>query len=807
MTVNGLLGSKDNVNLIRQGLDMNRSTKDSTRKALLTTMMVAILAACTGAEGANELSAAIAVLYDFEAAEVPGAIKLVSADGQLVASAAGDGRQAYNVKMYSAENSYSGITFRPETVWDWSAYSDFSLAFDIANQGEVSAQLFLDVEDVEGAVTTRSVSVPVGESKTYYSKMRGHDLQSPSGDTKVELNFSSGLRSNPATWDDGTVQFVSMWGSKNLNLNGIVRISLSVQSTLRDKEITIDNVRLIANPDMDEDFLTAIVDRFGQNAKIDFDGKIHSEAELIAQRDAELAQLRGGVPMADRSRYHGWKKGPKLAASGYFRTEKVDGKWSLIDPEGYLYFATGVDIIRLSNSTTMTGYDFDQSLITERKAGDLTPEDSMGLNTVPARAVPSRRKVSDIRANMFQWLPSYDDALGNHFGYRRAAHSGPLKRGETFSFYSANLERKYGENTPRSYLKNWEKVTVDRMLSWGFTSLGNWTDPRFYTQRRIPYFANGWIIGDFKTVSSGNDFWAPMPDVFDPVFEERAMATALAVAKEVQGSPWCVGVFIDNEKSFGRSETNESRLGIVIDTLGRDGADVPTKRAFTDVLRSKYQSIARLNEAWDLGVASWEEFDDGIDAAIRTDAQLSDYSMLLGAYADRYFAVVNKALKRHMPNHLYLGARFPDWGMPAEVVKAAAKHVDVMSYNSYKEGLPPHKWNFLADIDMPSIIGEFHFGASDSGMYHPGLVHAADQRDRARMYQEYMYSVIDNPYFVGAHWFQYADSPLTGRAYDGENYNVGFVSVTDVPYKHMVEAARELHSSMYQHRYPAAGAQ
>jgi hypothetical protein len=43
--------------------------------------------------------------------------------------------------------------------------------------------------------------------------------------------------------------------------------------------------------------------------------------------------------------------------------------------------------------------------------------------------------------------------------------------------------------------------------------------------------------------------------------------------------------------------------------------------------------------------------------------------------------------------------------------------------------------------------------------------------------------VIRNPWFVGAHWFQYVDSPLTGRSYDGENYNVGFVSVADIPYR------------------------
>jgi agarase len=235
--------------------------------------------------------------------------------------------------------------------------------------------------------------------------------------------------------------------------------------------------------------------------------------------------------------------------------------------------------------------------------------------------------------------------------------------------------------------------------------------------------------------------------------------------------------------------------------LTRDGSDVPTKRAFTDLMRKKYDSIDALNEAWSTDITDWDAFDAGIDSKLRTDAQRQDYSDMLGVFANKYFTIVKKAMDFYMPNHMYLGARFADWGMPIEVVRASAEHVDVISFNRYKEGLPDHEWTFLDEFDMPTIIGEFHFGASDSGLFHPGLLIGADQEDRARMYYEYMISVVDNPYFIGAHWFQYIDSPITGRALDGENYNVGFVSVTDVPYAPMVKAAKKLHSEMYERRF------
>lgn len=728
-------------------------------------------------------------LVTFKSGEIPAELSFTNADAVPV----GEG---VSIVFNAKDNTYSGVTIKPSEPWDLRNWDDFNLAFDIANPGPHSVQLFLNITDIDGATYTRSVAVPVGSENTYYAKMRGHDLATPDGDVNQELNFLSGLRSNPETWESDEVQFISMWGKKNLNLNGITQISLSVQSALFDKHIELSNVRLRPNPPMNTAFLSQIVDKYGQNANVEFEGKIHSQAELDAAREKESSELTDTL-MEDRSRFGGWKNGPKLESTGYFRTEKVKGKWALVDPEGYLYFATGLDIIRLSNTSTMTGYGFDAEKV--NLGGDgVTPEDSKGLNRVNEEAIDSRHVVSDVRANLFTSLPSYDEPLGKWYGYRGSAHSGPVKQGETFSFYAANLERKYGEKDP---LQAWEEVTLKRMKHWGFTSLGNWTDPRFYDNNEVPYFANGWIIGDFKTVSSGNDFWAPLPDVFDPEFAHRANVTAATVAQQVQNSPWCVGVFIDNEKSFGRGENAQARYGIVLNTLQRNGNEVPTKAAFTQLMKQQYGTIQALNKAWNTAIASWKEFDSGIDSTLNTDAQLQDYSAMLFHYGEKYFSVVSAALEEHMPNHLYLGARFPDWGMPIEVVKAAAKHVDVMSYNVYKEGLHPKSWTFLQDIDLPSIIGEFHMGARDNGLFHPGLVQAATQHDRANMYKDYMRSVVDNPYFVGAHWFQYMDSPITGRAYDGENYNVGFVNVTDTPYVPMVRAAQEINSEMYLRRF------
>ncbi|MBD1390018.1 beta-galactosidase [Neiella sp. HB171785] len=770
-----------------------------TSRSISTAAIIsALLFGCDSGQSSQPPVALTSVANDalmpLSTASNPLNIEFENASGSVLKE--GD-QQRLQVLFAGKSHLYSAVILRPEQPWDWSDLEDFHLAMDIANPGDHSVQIFLDIQDIDGANYTRSVAIPMGPSKTYYAKIHGHDLATPDGEENVELNFLSGLRSNPDTWQSDDTQFISMWGQKNLNIKGITEIRISVQHNLFDKELEITNLRLRKNPAFNDKFLTDIVDQFGQNANVDFPGKIHSLEELQQARINEAKELTGQL-MPEFSKFGGWKNGPKLDATGYFRTEKYQGKWSLVDPEGYLYFATGLDILRLANSSTMTGYDYDNTLIDDVYDDGVTPDDSKGPAAINQAALPTRHLVSEMRNKMFTWLPSHDEPLAKWYGYRPSAHSGAMTKGETFSFYGANLERKYGEQAP---IDAWREVTVKRMMSWGFTSLGNWTDPSFYDNNKVPFFANGWIIGDFKTVSSGNDFWAPLPDVFDPEFERRAFITIEVVAQQVKNSPWCVGIFVDNEKSFGRGAHPEGHYGIVFHTLRRDGAEVPTKAAFTNIMKDKYQTIDALNQAWDKSFGSWDEFNQGADSTLNTDAQLADYAILLHAYGAKYFETVNKAIDHYLPNHLYLGARFPDWGMPKEIIEAAAKHVDVVSYNIYKEGLHPQKWGFLDDIDMPSIIGEFHIGAMDNGLFHPGLIHAADQNDRARMFEEYLHSVIDNPNFVGAHWFQYMDSPITGRAFDGENYNVGFVNVADTPYRPMVEAARRVNSSMYQRRF------
>jgi agarase len=714
-----------------------------------------------------------------------GPIRTSNASAEIVVAAgATQGRKGLRLRFEPRDEDM--VTVSLSIPAEVNAMGETNLALDVTNASGVSIHLFVTLITDDGTRQRASGVIGAGKTETLYTVLTGYEA-------KVE----TGLREIPPSWKTPDQKLIGGHSGGPLEPSKIRQIEFSTQANPVAREIVVDNIRVRANPPADAFFLADIVDRFGQAAKKQYPVKISSEAELRAKAKQEMAVLAASKGAPGRSRWGGWADGPKRKGTGFFRAEKVDGKWWMIDPDGHLFFSNGLANIRMANMGTITGYDFNDPEVRFIDPEELTPDDSVDIVPVDKKYRASRFLASPLRRQMFEWLPTYDDPLGSHYGYARETKRGAVQHGEIFSFYKANLERRYGKD----YMATWRKVTIDRMRDWGMTSFGNWVDPSFYQNGRIPYFANGWIIGNFKTLSSGDDVWSPLPDVYDANFVRRARLTIEQIAREVQNSPWCVGVFVDNEKSWGRGDTTAARYGVVLDALSKKISESPAKARFTQMLCDQYKTVAALNAVWGTKFASWEEFGAGA-VPVQLEAARPDLSRLMRDYGERYFSTVQSELKRVMPNHMYMGVRMAQWGMPEEIIEASLKHSDVLSFNNYKEVMHPDKWDFLNAYDKPVIIGEFHIGAtSDTPFYHPGLIAASDQKDRARIYEQYINSVIDHPMMVGAHWFQYIDDDVTGRSYDGENYNVGWVTTTDIPYPEMAESARRVNYGLYQRRF------
>ncbi len=116
--------------------------------------------------------------------------------------------------------------------------------------------------------------------------------------------------------------------------------------------------------------------------------------------------------------------------------------------------------------------------------------------------------------------------------------------------------------------------------------------------------------------------------------------------------------------------------------------------------------------------------------------------------------------------------------------------------NIYDYEVPAERVKQISELTgKPIVIGEFHFGAPGRGLA-ASLVLVRDQAERGRAYRYYVEQAFAQPELIGTHYFQWADQPVTGR-FDGENYNIGLVDVTDRPYPHMVEALQETHGRLH----------
>ena len=340
----------------------------------------------------------------------------------------------------------------------------------------------------------------------------------------------------------------------------------------------------------------------------------------------------------------------------------------------------------------------------------------------------------------------------------------------------------------------WRRTAVERLRAWGFNTIGNWSEPQLLGRREMPYVVPIHTFGNFAQVSSGSDLWGKMPDPFDPEFAAAVDVIVARTASIYRDDPYLVGYFVDNGLAWGLGDAVAPplRYGLAAETL-RLGAVSPAKRAFVGQLVEKYREVDNLAAAWGISTHSWDEFRETelvlSSASLERPAVVDDLHAFTVLFAETYFRIVAEAVRRHDPQHLYLGSRFQ--ARKPEAIAARAKYCDVVSFNIYREDLADPEWKRFHTLDKPALIGEFQFGSTDTGLFWPGLFDVAAEDQRGPAYAAYMRSALANPDIVGCHWFQYVDEPLTGRLLDGENGHMGFVSVADVPYPGLVSAARQ----------------
>lgn len=622
--------------------------------------------------------------------------------------------------------------------WKLSGYH--YLAADITNPGQDSllVEIRLNADGwlnqgiviPSGATSTIRIDIPQDSIPEYYQKKIIGMYNLPEGIIKTDFKTDS-----------------------------IHKISFLIICPGRETTIYISNIRaegILKYPTEENikgDFFP-LVDEFGQYRHADWAVKTHSIEELRKSADTEQEDIREHPKPAEWDQYGGWLKGPKLKATGNFRTEKVNGKWWLVDPDGYFFWSHGIGSVDVGDGT---------AVITDREF----------------------------------YFTSMPDSVKYHELYRTRwkAPFGYYKDKETRSFDEIgwNMLRKYGDS--------WKEKVIEmapiRLLSWGQNTFGAWTSEEIFLQSKIPYTPI--IMIGSRKLEGSEGHWYKYADPYDSSLTENLTKKIKAVEKSAT-DPYCIGYFVDNEITWGDS-TSVARWTIA------SPPTQPAKIVMLGYLKKKYKTIHDLNWKWGTQFASWNDF---MKNTLLLDIRNEDTKAFTLMAINEYFIKVRNTLKKLAPDKLYLGPRldyhfYPsdsdlnDWDYRNDwIVNIAAHYCDVVSFNRYRHSAADLR---PGNADKPVLIGEWHHVPLEKGSFYMNQEHFSESLQmRARKYNYFMQSCLANPYIVGAHYFQYLDQPTVGRA-DGENFSCGFLNICDRPYPEMVNISRKIGNGLYETRF------
>jgi hypothetical protein len=514
---------------------------------------------------------------------------------------------------------------------------------------------------------------------------------------------------------------------------GRVTLELSPDTEGFESELVLSNLNLMKERPKPLPKSKPVVDSLGQWKARDWPGKTTSEKEMSANLKRLSEESSDNTYPDSWSAYGGWK-GKRFNKTGFFRTQFDGRRWWLVDPEGFAFFSTGIDVVNPESSGPVSGMK-----------------------------------------DLLEWLPDRNGIFDPAFE----------KRGEwiSFSYYTANLIRAFG----RDWEADWRTLTANLMKGWRFNTIGNWSDRDFINAARIPY-----VLPLHGFPSTGVLLYRDFPDVFSQEFRDNSVkfSDQMAVLKD---DPNLIGYFLDNEPlwAFGRNN-------VASEMLASPAPSETKKRFAGWLKEKYDGDDSRFSSAWNLTAGSIESLlsKPVVDAASLSECAREDCWTFTKIMVREYLRRPSDALRKIAPNHMNLGIRYAS--ISSDLCYEASDCFDVFSINMYLEKPDDGIINEITRrTGKPVMIGEFHHGSIDRGLPSTGIWGVASQAERGVAYRYYMEQGAALPSLVGIHLFQYNDQPVLGR-FDGENYNIGLVDVCLKPYTEFTDRVREVNGGIYE---------
>jgi hypothetical protein len=339
-------------------------------------------------------------------------------------------------------------------------------------------------------------------------------------------------------------------------------------------------------------------------------------------------------------------------------------------------------------------------------------------------------------------------------------------------------------------LEHWAATSRQRLLSWGFNTVGAWSvDP---THLPLPF------IPDLELGRESQFHWL---DPFHPAMAERMRVQAHRLVAPYKGNPYRIGYFSDNEIGWW--------YGALFTFYLQKPATNYTKQKLIALVRAHYKNDwprFRRDFVPPAGVTSFDALlqKRGTMTRLRiggTGIQIVRHwtSMV----AEHYYRLVHQALREADPEALIFADRLQIYYDP-NAIRPMAPYIDAVATNynvdSHDGWIARYYFDGLLQLTghQPILVSEWFFAAAENrtGNRNNGhLMTVQTQQERARGAAAATQWLARIPQLIGLHWFQYYDHPPGGRP-DGEDYNFGLVDINDQPYEELTAALRQVNPQL-----------
>ncbi len=331
---------------------------------------------------------------------------------------------------------------------------------------------------------------------------------------------------------------------------------------------------------------------------------------------------------------------------------------------------------------------------------------------------------------------------------------------------------------------SWADAVLERLRSWGFTTVGGWSDDP------VLIASKGMELAFTPVLHMGSTAGAPWFDLWDPQVIRRMEETAARTIDAVRGDPRLLGYYLDNELGWW----NAALVKMAFEQPTSSGQ----RRRLVGLLQDRYHGDwkALLADFDPEGAGGFDELDGKGRLFLRSGGNgilaLRDF---LSVIARRYYQLAREIVRRRDGRALILGDRYQSFYYP-EVARAAAEEVDIISSNLNAHWSDGTFSRYALDTlhgltGKPILVSEFYMAARENRSgdrnSHGMFPTAPTQEERAAGLRNTLGALARLPYVVGADWFQYYDEPPLGRE-DGEDFDFGLVDVEDRPYEEVTAA-------------------